>query len=85
MKLDAIKFGLASAIAFSIAWIICSIFVMAMPTGMMRISGHMMHGDFSSMQWDLGMSGLIVGLVSWAVVAGVMGWLMATIYNKLLN
>ena len=85
MKLDAIKFGLASAITFSIAWIICSIFVMAMPTGMMQISGHMIHGELSSMQWNLGMYGLFAGLVSWAVVAGLTGWLMATIYNKLLS
>ena len=85
MKLNAIKFGLASGLAFSIAWIICSIFVMAMPLNMMQISGHMTHGDFSNMQWNLGMYGLFVGLVGWAFVAGFTGWLIAVIYNALID
>jgi hypothetical protein len=84
MKLDAIKFGLASAAAFSILWIVCSLFVMGMPLNMMQISGHMIHGDFTSMQWSMGIQGLIIGLFAWAFVAGISGWLIALIYNKLL-
>ncbi len=85
MKLDAIKFGLASAIAFSIAWIICSIIVMAMPMEMMQMSGNMIHGNFSNMQWNLGMYGLFSGLVGWAIVTGFTGWLIAVIYNMMLG
>jgi hypothetical protein len=84
MKLDAIKFGGACAIAFSILWIICSAFVMVMPTNMMQVSGNMVHGDLTSMQWSMGIQGIFVGLIAWAFVAGISGWLIAFIYNKLL-
>ncbi|NIQ13456.1 MAG: hypothetical protein GTO02_03305 [Candidatus Dadabacteria bacterium] len=84
MKLDAIKFGLACAAAFSILWIVCSLFVMGMPMSMMHISGNMVHGDFTSMQWSMGIQGIIIGLIAWAFVAGISGWLIALIYNQLL-
>ena len=83
MKLEARKFGIACAVAAAILWVICSLFVMAMPLGMMNMSGSMMHGDYSGMQWHMGLSGLIVGLIAWPVVAGFSGWLVAFIYNKL--
>ena len=84
MKLNAIKFGLACAASFSILWVFCSLFVMGMPTNMMQLSGNMVHGDFTSMQWSMGFQGLFVGLIAWAFVAGISGWLIALIYNKLL-
>ncbi len=84
MKLDAKKFGLASAAAFAVLWIICSILVMVMPMNMMGITGNMVHGDFSSLQWSMGIQGMCYGLIAWSFVAGVSGWLIAIIYNKLL-
>jgi hypothetical protein len=85
MKLDAINFGLASAAAFSILWVICSLLVITIPTGMMQMSGDMVHGDLSSMQWSMGVQGIFIGLIGWSILAGVTGWLIAVIYNKLLN
>ena len=64
MKLDAVKFGLACAAAFSILWVVCSLFVMGMPMNMMHVSGNMVHGDFTSMQWSMG----IIVLVAFTVV-----------------
>lgn len=83
MKLDAIKFGLASAATFSILWVVCSLFVMGMPMNMMHISGNMVHGNFTSMQWSMGTQSIFIGLIAWAFVAGITGWLIALIYNKL--
>ena len=84
MKLDAAKFGFACAVAFSILWVVCVLLVMGMPMNMMQISGNMVHGDFTSMQWSMNFQGLFVGLIAWAFVAGISGWLIAFIYNKLL-
>lgn len=84
MKLDAAKFGLSCAATFSILWVACSLLVMGMPMNMMQVSGHMVHGDFTSMQWSMSFQGLFVGLIAWAFVAGISGWLVAFVYNKLL-
>lgn len=83
MKLDAIKFGLACAIALATSWMICVLFVMIMPFGMMEMSGNMLHMDVSGMKWDMGFHGLIVGTVAWAIVGGFIGGLIATTYNRL--
>ncbi|NMH63986.1 DUF5676 family membrane protein [Shewanella salipaludis] len=84
MKLDAIKFGLASAIAFALAWIVCSLLVWAMPGMMMDMTGHMVHGDWSQMGWQLTFTGVFLGLLGWSVIAGLCGWLLAAIYNAIL-
>ncbi|MCX4186282.1 DUF5676 family membrane protein [Methylophaga sp. OBS4] len=84
MKLDAIKFGLAWAATFAIGWVICSLLVIALPGSMMQMSGHMLHSDLSGMQWHIGPLVLFYGLIGWTIVAGVTGWLVALIYNKLL-
>ena len=57
---------------------------MVMPMNMMGISGNMVHEDFSSMQWSMEIQGLFIGLMAWPFVAGISGWLIALIYNKLL-
>ena len=87
MKLNATKFGLACAISTALLWVICSIFVMLMPVGMMEMSGDMLHMDLSrmNMNWDMGLHGLFTGLIAWVIGAGFSGWLIAAIYNKLLN
>ena len=84
MKLDAVKFGLAWAISFAIFWVICSLMVWFMPGMMLNMSGHMVHGDLSAMQWRLSGAGVLLGLVAWSLVAGITGWLVAAVYNRLL-
>jgi hypothetical protein len=83
MKLQTTQFALACALAALILWVICSLFVMLMPMGMMSMSGYMMHGEFSTLQWQLGMHSFFLGLIAWTITAGVFGWLIAAIYNKL--
>ncbi|MCG8383871.1 MAG: DUF5676 family membrane protein [Gammaproteobacteria bacterium] len=85
MKLNAMKFGLACAISAVVLWIICSLLVMAMPAMMLSMSGDMLHMQLQDMGWHLTLAGAFWGLVAWAFVAGIAGWLLATIYNRLLG
>ncbi|WP_237055671.1 DUF5676 family membrane protein [Microbulbifer sediminum] len=84
MKLDAAKFGLATAISFGIAWLLCALLVLLMPTMMMEMSGHMVHMDISAMGWQLTLGGVLLGLVAWSISAGLIAWLLAGIYNRLI-
>ncbi|SDJ97011.1 DUF5676 family membrane protein [Microbulbifer yueqingensis] len=84
MKLNAAKFGLAAAISFGVAWIICALLVMLMPGMMMSMSGHMVHMELAGMGWHLTLAGVLIGLVAWSVSAGFVGWLLAWIYNRLI-
>jgi hypothetical protein len=83
MKLNAMKFGLASSISASILWLICSVLVMIMPGMMMSMSGDMVHMELNDMSWQLSVFGVAVGMVGWFVMAGAMGWMLAYIYNRL--
>lgn len=85
MKLDAIKLGFATAIIFALAWIICSLFVIIAPSGMMQMSGHMVHSNFEDMGWSLHWTGFFVGLVTWSVFSGLFVGAIAATYNRLLG
>jgi len=85
MKIDAIKFGLATAIIFAVFWVICSLFVYSMPMGMVQMSGHMVHADLGQMSWVLTWGGFIYGLLAWAIIAGITAWAIAALYNRLLG
>lgn len=83
MNIDAAKIGISSAISFGILWLVCSTAVHFMPQSMMMITGHMIHADLTTLEWTLTLSGFLTGLVAWALIAGVGGWLIASIYNGL--
>lgn len=83
MKINALNFGLASAITAAIVWIICSLMVWMMPGAMMTTTGNMVHMDMSKFGWILSPMGVIWGLVVWSLFAGIFAWLLATIYNLL--
>ncbi len=82
MKLNAAKLGISAGLAFAIIWFFCSLFVWLLPTAMMDMSGHMVHGAFEGMTWHITASGVVLGLIAWTFVAGVTSWLIAVIYNK---
>jgi len=84
MKLDAMKFGMATAIVFGLFWIACSVLVMMLPSVMMDMSGHMIHGDMSGMRWHMTISGVVIGLMIWSLFAGLTAGLIAQFYNKML-
>ena len=83
MKMNPLSFGIASAITATVLWIICSFIVYVLPRSVMDISGHMMHTDLSEITWVLSIYGVLIGLVAWALFAGVFGWLLAFTYNLL--
>lgn len=84
MKLDVLKIGYATALAFAIIWALCSLLVWGLPTAMLGMSGNMVHGDFSNMGWHMTSYGLLVGLFAWSVIAGAVAMLVAYIYNRLV-
>ncbi len=84
MKLDALKLGLATAITVAIIWLACSLLVMLMPSMMLSLSGDMLHMQLSHMGWHLTLLGVVKGLIAWSISAGFTGWLLATIYNRLI-
>ncbi len=85
MKIHATKIGLATAIVFAAFWVICSLLVMTIPRGMMRMSGDMMHSNLSNMTWSMDGGGLFVGLLAWTLISGVVAWAIAAVYNRLIG
>lgn len=85
MKLNETKFGLSVGLAFAIIWVVCSILVLLLPMPIMSMSGDMVHMNTSGLNWTMGFAGFFVGLITWTFSAGVTGWLIAFIYNKLLD
>lgn len=85
MSINTQKFGLASAITFAVLWIVCSVIVMLLPHQSMSVTGAMMHSDLAQWQWDMHFSGLVIGFFAWSLIAGITGWLLATIYNRLMG
>ena len=84
MKLNPNMLGIASAVATAILWVICSLLVVLLPGLMAHMTAGMMHGDTVSMAFTMTWAGFLWGLIAWVVYAGVTGWLIATIYNRLL-
>ena len=83
MKLQSVRFGLACALAFAALWIICTLLVWLSPSSMATVSSHMLHLEGSHFSFSLTLIGIVTGLVSWSLVAGISGVLIAMIYNKI--
>lgn len=83
MKINSLKFGLASAITAAVFWIICSFFVWIVPGGMMSLTTNMMHMEMGRGGWTLSPIGVVWGLIAWSLFTGIFAWLIATIYNLL--
>lgn len=85
MKFDAAKLGLSTGIIFGIVWIICSVFVVIVPTGMMQLSGMMIHGNMGNLGWTMNWAGFLFGLVMWSLLAGGLAGAIAALYNRLID
>ena len=83
MKIEPGPFALASAIAAALLWLVCSVIVFIIPGPMMGMSGHMVHANLSGMNWALSLTGILVGLIGWGLIAGIFAWLLAYSYNML--
>ncbi|MEO6656502.1 MAG: DUF5676 family membrane protein [Pyrinomonadaceae bacterium] len=85
MKIDPLKFGIAGAATAAFVWVICSVLVWLVPGGMMNVTTNMMHMEMGRGGWTISPIGVALGLVGWSLFTGIFAWLMATIYNRLLN
>tara|TARA_B100002049_G_C15927850_1_gene310884 strand:- start:201 stop:467 length:267 start_codon:yes stop_codon:yes gene_type:complete len=85
MKIQENAFAIACAAAFAIIWIVCSLFVMALPNMMSDMTGKMLHTDWQAMRWHMSVLGVLIGGVLWAFLAGILGWFIAKIYNMQLQ
>lgn len=85
MKLKPIQLGLAGTVTAAVLWLLCSLLVFILPEMMMRMSGAMIHADLSGLNWTLTLSGVLLGLVSWSITAGVTGWVLGYFYNLLVK
>ena len=84
MKLQTNKLAIATAIAFSILWVICSAFIALIPDLSISLTGAMLHANLSAMAWTLTWFGFFVGLVAWALLGVISAWLIAYLYNRSL-
>lgn len=80
MKLDAVKFGLATAGAFAIIWLFCSLLVWIVPSLGMHMSGHMFENNTGQMHMAMGFAGITTGIIG-SALAGISGYLLAWLYN----
>lgn len=85
MKINENAFAIACASAFGIVWVVCSLIVIAMPDMMSNMSSNMVHADGAGMGLHMSFWGVLIGGLLWIVFAGVVGWLIAKIYNAQLN
>lgn len=83
MKCNANKLFLATTITVAITWVLCAIAVSLMPAEMLWLTGHMVHLNLDGFKWSLTIIGFFVGLAAWTLLAGVIVWLIAIVYNRL--
>ena len=85
MRINPTKFALAGVITAAVFWVLCSVLVFILPNMMMNMSGHMIHANLSHMNWTLSLTGFVIGLISWSIIAGLFGWILAYLYNLLVK
>lgn len=78
------KFAAACAVTAALLWVVCSVFVVAMPQTMMQMTAHMVHMDLPQSGWAMSWSGFLLGLLSWSALSGIAGSVLAFFYNRLL-
>lgn len=79
MKANTMKLANAFALAMTVLWVICSLFVWLLPDLSLQIISWWMHGmDLSVMgSWHLSVSNFVLGGISAIVSAWVTGWVLA--------
>lgn len=84
MKIRENVFAFACAASFSFVWVVSSLFIITMPDMMSPMAGNIMFSDWQGMIWNVPLLGVVIGGALWALFAGVLGWLIASIYNRQL-
>jgi uncharacterized protein HemY len=73
------------SIATALLWVICSLLVALSPGGMTAMTGHMIHMDLGHSYLAMSLTGFIIGLIGWIILAAGFAWLLGTIYNYVGN
>ena len=85
-KLNPLTIGLASGITVGIISILCFISVAILPLNtIISLGNSLTHGmDISNiMRKEISAGSLIIGAVSWFILAGLVGYIFALVYNRL--
>ena len=83
-KLNAKRVAYSLAGVSGIVYLICAILVAISPSGTVMVFGYMFHGiDISQISTTPTLSGTVIGLVEIIILALIVGWLFAKIYNKI--
>ena len=81
MLVNAKQMVFAWSIAAAILWVICSLLVALSPGPMTSMTGHMIHMDLGQASLAMSLTGFIIGLIGWVILAAGFAWLLGTIYN----
>lgn len=83
MKLNTNRFAMATAISFSVLWVICSALVALAPKSSAYLTNIMLHAKIPAPFWILTWEGFFIGLITWSIVGGITAWLITFVYNHL--
>ena len=81
MLVNTKQIVIAWSIAAGLLWGICSALVALSPGSMTTMTGHMIHMDLGHTGLAMSMTGFVVGLIGWMILAAGFAWLFAIIYN----
>jgi hypothetical protein len=81
MLVNTKKMVIAWSIAAALMWAVCSALVALSPGSMTTMTGHMMHMDLGHTSLSMSLTGFVVGLIGWTVLAAGFAWLFGAIYN----
>jgi hypothetical protein len=84
MKVNVRSLSMAVAVAFGIAWVVCSVIVFLFPLQSAVMTAYMLHVDPMDLDWQLSITSVLCGLVMWSVIPGAIAWLAAKTYSRLL-
>ncbi|MEK6893814.1 MAG: DUF5676 family membrane protein [Nanoarchaeota archaeon] len=82
-KLSAKRVSFSLGIVTAIVSIVCALLIAITPTGTLSLFGSVFHGiDMSKIQTTMTFASAIQGTIVAIVLALVIGWLFAVVYNK---
>lgn len=85
MLINTKQLAVAFAAATGVLWMVCSVLVTLSPEPMTTMTGHMLHMDLTHNALYMSLTGFIVGLIGWIILAGGFAWLLGAIYNAMVG
>ena len=80
------RVSLSLATVAGIISIVCALLILIPPKATTNIFGEIFHGiDISQITKPITLVGALIGTIEVIVIALIVGWLFATVYNRLKN